>query len=85
MKKRLLVIPTSLLLTGAVWPVVTMAEEADVTQSLDRNQDGYISVAEADADAFLADQFAKLDTNGDGLLDRKELASQHANDDNSDN
>ncbi len=80
MKKRLLAIPTSLLLTGAVWPVVTMAEETDVTKSLDRNQDGYISVAEADADAFLAGQFAKLDTNGDGLLDKEELAAQHAKD-----
>ena len=80
MKKRLLAIPTSLLLTGAVWPVVTMADEADQVQSLDRNQDGYVSIAEADADAYLANKFAQLDANGDGLLDRKELAKQHAND-----
>lgn len=85
MKKRLLAIPTSLLLTGAVWPVVTMAEEADVAQSLDRNQDGYISIAEADADAYLADHYAKLDANGDGLLDKEELASEHARDKDSDN
>ncbi|MFK8028675.1 MAG: hypothetical protein AB8G18_00405 [Gammaproteobacteria bacterium] len=80
MKKRLLTIPTSLLLTGAVWPVVTMAEEADSARSLDRNQDGFISLAEADADVYLADQFAILDVNGDGLLDPKELAAQHAKD-----
>lgn len=80
MKKRILAIPTSLLLTGAVWPVVTSAEEADSARSLDRNQDGYISIAEADADAYLADQFARLDANGDGRLDRKELAAQHEKD-----
>ncbi len=84
MKKRLLAIPTSLLLTGAVWPVVSMAGEADMAKSLDRNQDGYISIAEADADAYLADQFAKLDVNGDGLLDKQELAAQHAKHENDD-
>ena len=85
MKKRLLAIPTSLLLTGAVWPVVTGAEDVDSADSLDRNQDGYISMAEAEADAALARNFTRLDTNGDGLLDKKELASKRAGDENSDN
>ncbi|MEM7082541.1 MAG: hypothetical protein AAF465_07380 [Pseudomonadota bacterium] len=82
MKKQFLTIPTSLLLTGAVWPVVTTAGEADTTP-LDRNQDGLISIAEADADAYLAEHFAALDTNGDGQLDKKELAAKHAGRENS--
>ncbi len=74
MNKKLLTIPTSLLLTGAVWPVVTMAEDTEAAKGLDRNQDGYISVSEAEADAYLSDQFAHLDVNGDGLLDKDEMA-----------
>lgn len=69
MDKRILTIPTSLLLTGAVWPVITMAEDA----AIDRNQDGYISAAEAQVDAKLAETFTELDVNGDGLLDKTEL------------
>ena len=73
MNKKLLTIPTSLLLTGALWPVVTSAAETDDFSSLDRNQDGRISLAEAGANVELADHFANLDTDGNGQLSKAEL------------
>jgi len=69
MNKRLLSIPAILLVVGTAGPVVSMAEDS----SIDRNQDGYISAAEAEVDASLAEKFAELDVNGDGLLDKEEL------------
>ena len=84
MKKRLAAIPTSLLLTGAVWPVVTAAEEVESAESLDRNQDGYLSVAEAGEDSGPVENFARLDAKGDGPLDKNEPASKRAADENSD-
>ena len=74
MKKKILAIPTGLFLTGALWPVVSAAGDADKFAKLDRNQDGFVSLAEAGADVRLADQFANLDTDGDGQLSKAELS-----------
>jgi len=42
---------------------------------LDTNEDGQISVMEAEANSTLLERFASLDANGDGLLSREEFAA----------
>lgn len=47
----------------------------DPFDQLDTNEDGRISVMEAEASSTLLERFASLDTNGDGLLSREEFAA----------
>ena len=84
MKRKLLTVPTSLLLTGALWPVVNAAGDDDSFARLDRNKDGFVSLAEAGKDVLLADQFANLDTDGDGQLSKAELSGGKDPDDEHD-
>jgi hypothetical protein len=48
---------------------------------LDKNNDGYISKAEAAGDAKLAKDFAKFDLNNDGKLNRAEYLAASAKED----
>ncbi|MFK8014819.1 MAG: EF-hand domain-containing protein [Gammaproteobacteria bacterium] len=72
MKRKSLTIPTGLLLTGAIWPVVSHAEPADTFATLDQNRDGYLSVAEAGNEYGLLEKFSELDKNADGQLSKEE-------------
>lgn len=75
MKRKYMTIPTGLLLTGAFWPVVTQAEPTDAFAALDRNSDGYLSVAEAGEEYGLLDKFSTLDKDADGQLSKSEWAA----------
>ena len=74
MRRKLSTVPTSLLLTGAFWPVVATAAD-DEFAKLDRNQDGYLSVAEAGAKSGLMESFTRLDADADGQLSEEEFGA----------
>jgi len=66
----------------------TVGKAGNVTRSddstfakLDKNKDGYISKAEAMADARLSKDFAKFDLNNDGKLNRAEYLAASAKED----
>ncbi len=75
MKRKYMTIPTGLLLTGAFWPVIAQAEPADRFAALDKNSDGYLSVAEAGEEYGLLDKFSALDKDADGQLSKAEWAA----------
>ncbi len=74
MRRKIATVPTSLLLTGAFWPVVAQTTDDEFAR-LDRNEDGYLSVAEAGAKSGLLESFTLLDTDADGQLSEEEWAS----------
>lgn len=54
------------------------AAQVDIIAEIDQDKDGQISIREAVADPKLLASFGKLDTNGDGKINAKELeASKH--------
>ena len=71
MRRKISSVPTSLLLTGAFWPVVATATDDEFAE-LDRNEDGYLSVAEAGKKSGLMERFTQLDTDADGQLSKEE-------------
>lgn len=52
-----------------------VAADTHPLMGLDTNQDGFVSLEEAEALPEVAEAFATLDTNKDGKLDIKELAA----------
>lgn len=85
MKASKLALPTGLLLTGAIWPVVSaQAGDAEGFAALDKNADGYVTLAEAEAEASMLEKFASLDANGDGAVSEVEYMAGKAEGEKSD-
>ncbi len=77
MKRKSLQLSTSLLLTGAVWPVVAASSVSESFDRLDANADGYISVSEAGNHSGLLDKFSAIDTDADGQISKGEWSEAH--------
>ncbi len=61
-------------------PQVAKAKvDAETFASLDRNADNQISRTEAGVDRELSDNFAYIDTDGDGFISRSEYLAQIEN------
>ncbi|MFK7886511.1 MAG: hypothetical protein AB8G16_06545 [Gammaproteobacteria bacterium] len=77
MKRKTLQLSTSLLLTGAVWPVIAASPVSDAFERLDVNADGYLSVSEAANHTGLLDKFSAVDTDADGQISKGEWSEAH--------
>ena len=71
--KNLSIVSIGLLLAPAAFAQDDMAPSP--FDRLDANEDGQISVMEAEASPTLLERFASLDTNSDGLLSQEEFAA----------
>ncbi|WP_158968982.1 hypothetical protein [Paraglaciecola sp. L3A3] len=66
-----------LVLTATLFSLAITAQEPDEKfHPLDTDQDGLISLEEAQNDAFLSENFIKLDLNADGYLSKDELEAE---------
>ncbi len=61
------------IIVAAASTLVFAGADIDISV-LDTNQDGLISLVEAQKDTKLAEKFSSLDTNQDGFLSKEELA-----------
>lgn len=77
MKRKSLQLSTSLLLTGAVWPVIAASPVSDAFERLDVNADGYLSVSEAGNHSGLLEKFSAIDTDADGQISKGEWSEAH--------
>ncbi|NLG77939.1 MAG: EF-hand domain-containing protein [Xanthomonadaceae bacterium] len=59
--------------------VAKVKVDAETFASLDRNADNQISRTEAGVDRELSDNFAYIDTDGDGFISRSEYLAQIEN------
>jgi Ca2+-binding EF-hand superfamily protein len=82
---------SQLLVAAALLPLAALAQspstppsdppaqqQGSTFESLDADSDGRISKSEAESNTHVKSQFASYDLNGDGFIERKEVADANA-------